>query len=129
VAYVSRYIREKRTSKEARIVNAHLRKHPAKVNEFIEAIPPEEQVNNMQLWSRTAGSIFGILAGAVLVSITGPVGAAVVAAAIRNPATAILTGAISAAAIGGRAAGSAVAYEVEDRAVENLDALAKARRI
>jgi hypothetical protein len=44
VSYVKRYIQEKLTDDEARIVAKYLERYPEKVKELIDAIPPEEKV-------------------------------------------------------------------------------------
>ncbi|CAJ0552353.1 Ff.00g063320.m01.CDS01 [Fusarium sp. VM40] len=120
VGHISRYIRSKLSRREARIINAYLRRHPEEVEEFVDAIPSEGTVNSLHRSAKIVGMIFGLVFGTVL---TG--GAAASAAAVT------VSGAVGGAVSGavGVAVGSAASQTIEDRSVENSRALALARRI
>ncbi|KAH7246655.1 hypothetical protein BKA59DRAFT_439300 [Fusarium tricinctum] len=108
VGHISRYIRSKLSNREARIVNAYLRRHPEEVEEFVDAIPSEGTVNRLH-W-------FGTV-------LTGGAAAPAAAATVSG----VFGGAVSGAA--GVAVGSAAGQAIEDNNVENSRALAMARRI
>ncbi|KAL8387083.1 hypothetical protein RB595_010170 [Gaeumannomyces hyphopodioides] len=71
--YVAKYIRTKLTNDEARIVDGHLARHPEKVQEFVDAIPPEA-VEKAAIMTGTVG---GSMAGAQIGSAFGPLGMAI----------------------------------------------------
>ncbi|KAF4454080.1 hypothetical protein F53441_3365 [Fusarium austroafricanum] len=107
LSYISKYIRSKLTCQEARIVDAHLRRHPHKVREFVDAIPPEAEADMLQRSSQSVGKTVAKAVGGFLL---GPIGSAL----------GELVGNFS-----GRASGSAI----EDFKADNSEALAMARRI
>lgn len=113
VSYISKYIKTKLTTREARIVDAHLKAHPDQLRKFIDAIPPEAEVEKLHLSSRTGGALIGKVIGLAASRII-PFGSVIVEAA----GTAV-----------GSAVGTAVAESVEDSRVETSEALALARRI
>ncbi|KAF5652146.1 hypothetical protein F25303_3620 [Fusarium sp. NRRL 25303] len=113
VSYISKYIKTKLTTREARIVDAHLKVHPDQVRKFIDAIPPEAEVEKLHLSSRTGGALIGKVIG-LAASKFIPFGSVIVDAA----GTAV-----------GSAVGTAVAESVEDSSVETSEALALARSI
>ncbi|KAF5544172.1 hypothetical protein FPHYL_11108 [Fusarium phyllophilum] len=116
VSYISRHIKTKLTSREARIVDAHLKLHPDKVQQFIDSIPPEEEVNRLRSSMRIGGALIGKGLGFAASRII-PGGSLVVGAA-STVGTAV-----------GSAVGSAFGESVEDSEVERSEALALARRI
>lgn len=44
LAHITKYIRTKLTDQEALIVHAHLRRHPERTKDFVDAIPNEEEL-------------------------------------------------------------------------------------
>ncbi|KAG5752155.1 hypothetical protein H9Q70_005209 [Fusarium xylarioides] len=112
VPYISKYIKTKLTCREARIVDAHLELHPDTVQEFIDAIPPEAQVNRLRSSSRIGGA---------------SISAALGVASMLIPGVGLASGAVN--AIGSVASGLAFGEAVEDSGVERSEALALARRI
>ncbi|KAL6158936.1 hypothetical protein ACJQWK_03073 [Exserohilum turcicum] len=52
--HISRYIRTKLMDDEARMVYVHLGLHPEKIQEFVEAIPPLDEVEELQ-WALEKG--------------------------------------------------------------------------
>lgn len=113
VSYISKYIKTKLTTREARIVDAHLKVHPDQVRKFIDAIPSEAEVEELHLSSIAGGALIGKVIG-LAASKYIPFGSVTVEAA----GTAV-----------GSAVGTAVAESVEDSSVETSEALALARRI
>lgn len=105
--HISQYIRTKLSDDEARIVYAHMRRHPERVTEFVNAIPKAGEMRNRRVQGRVGGAIAGAwLAMAAL----GPLG--------------LMSGVLAGAAVAN------VGVEaVEDRAVERSDALKLARGI
>ncbi|KAF5707443.1 hypothetical protein FMUND_11114 [Fusarium mundagurra] len=63
VSYISKYIKTKLTCREARIVDAHLKLHPDRVQEFIDAIPTEAQVSMLHSSTRRGGASIGTVLG------------------------------------------------------------------
>ena len=59
LGYVSKYIREKLTNDEARIVDGYLARYPERVQEFVDAIPPENTATAV----KTGVQIGGLVAG------------------------------------------------------------------
>ncbi|KKP02124.1 hypothetical protein THAR02_05755 [Trichoderma harzianum] len=115
LSHITRYIREKLTDSEARILDAHLQEHPADTQQFVDSIPAEASVQAMHTGSQTAGGLLGAAGGfSIGLSAGGPVIAAIVAA---------VTG------LGGLHFGDGLATDIEDRAVEESEALSLARRI
>ncbi|SCV48304.1 uncharacterized protein FFB14_10308 [Fusarium fujikuroi] len=112
VSYISRHIKTKLSSQEARIVDAHLKLHPDQVQQFIDAIPPEEEVTRLRSSSRQHSAGAGIALGCA-VSMVVP--GAIVAAAAVSLATIM--------------AGEMASNSIEDSRVERSEALAFARRI
>ncbi|KAH7489409.1 hypothetical protein FOMA001_g3692 [Fusarium oxysporum f. sp. matthiolae] len=120
VSHISEYIKTKLTCREARIVDAYLKRHPDQVQQFVDAIPPEAEVAMLRSSSQTVGaSIGGALGFAASVLIPG---GTVVGAIISTFGSAAGTA-------GGAVVGSAVGNSVEDSRVEKSEALALARRI
>ncbi|KAK4236843.1 hypothetical protein C8A03DRAFT_35227 [Achaetomium macrosporum] len=117
VSHITKYIREKLTNDEARIVDAHLERYPERVKEFVDAIPPEQTVEN----AKTASRGFGVITGAA-------VGAAL-AAGVATGGVLLGAASVAASAIGGGAVGNKVADKIEDNAVERSEAMHLARRI
>ena len=76
VAHVTQYIRTRLTEDQARVVHIHLQWHPGKIQEFVDAIPPPENVNRMEEAAQvgTALSTFG---GAIIGAFANPLGMAV----------------------------------------------------
>ncbi|RBR19400.1 hypothetical protein FVER53590_29375 [Fusarium verticillioides] len=112
VSYVSRHIKTKLTSRQARIVDAHLKLHPDQVHRFIDAIPPEEEVNNLRSEGRqqsaSAGAALGYVASMVV-----PGGTFV------GPVVSLAT----------MIAGEVACNSIENSRVERSEALAFAKRI
>ncbi|KAG7285878.1 hypothetical protein NEMBOFW57_008172 [Staphylotrichum longicolle] len=104
--HINKYIRTKLSDDEARIVYAHMRRHPERVTEFVNAIPTAEEMENRRWQGQKGGLLVGASAGSPL----GPFG--------------VLAGAALGAALAN--AGVSVA---EDIGVENSEALKLARRI
>lgn len=104
--HINKYIRTKLSDDEARIVYAHMRRHPERVTEFVNAIPAAEEMRNRR-WQGRGG---GVLAGASVGSALGPLG--------------LLAGAALGAAFAN--AGVNIAEEV---GVQTSEALKLARRI
>ncbi|CVK96005.1 uncharacterized protein FMAN_13925 [Fusarium mangiferae] len=112
VSYISRHIKTKLSSQEARIVDAHLKLHPDQVQQFIDAIPPEEEVAGLRSSSRQYSAVAGGALGCA-VSVIVPGG--IVAAPAIYLATIM--------------AGEMASNSIEDSRVERSEALAFARRI
>jgi len=76
VAHVTQYIRTRLTEDQARVVHIHFQRHPEKIQEFVDAIPPPEDVNRMEEAAQvgTGLSTFG---GAIIGAFAGPLGMAV----------------------------------------------------
>ncbi|KAF5602447.1 uncharacterized protein FSUBG_7754 [Fusarium subglutinans] len=111
VSYISRYIKTKLTSREARIVDAHLKLHPDQVQQFIDDIPPEEEVNRLRESSRQLSAGAGTALGcAVSAIVPGAIVATVVSLATMM-------------------AGEIASNSIEHSRVERSEALALARRI
>ncbi|KAK3185245.1 hypothetical protein K4F52_005945 [Lecanicillium sp. MT-2017a] len=117
VSYVSEYIRRKLSDREARIVNAHLKLHPEKVTEFVNAIPAEIMVHTLRSTAQIVGSSVGNcakLGDSVLSTTLGPAGSALARGLGIND---------------GDATGRRFAEQIEDLGVDSSEALAMARRI
>ncbi|KAF4957101.1 hypothetical protein FGADI_3320 [Fusarium gaditjirri] len=116
VPHISKYIKTKLTCHEARIVDAHLKLHPDQVQRFVDAIPPEADVEMLHSATRTVGALVG--------------GTVALTAAVVTPGG-FLVGAFLAVGGGlaGSEVGSAAGEFVEDSRVESSEALALARRI
>ncbi|KAF4499923.1 hypothetical protein FAGAP_3924 [Fusarium agapanthi] len=112
VSYISKYIKTKLSCREARIVNAHFKLHPDKLQEFIAAIPPEAEVNKLHSSSRAGGALIGKALGFVASTIIP--GGSVVVDAVSPFGTAV---------------GSAFADSVENYSVDSSKALALAKSI
>ncbi|PNP52395.1 hypothetical protein THARTR1_06999 [Trichoderma harzianum] len=118
LSHISKYIRQKLTDSEARILDAHLRENPADVQQFINSIPSEGTLQAMHTRGQAAGGVSVAVFGGLAVSaIAGPVGMAVFAAPLV------------AAAATSYCLGDKAVTKIEDRAVEESDALSLARRI
>ncbi|KAH7336028.1 hypothetical protein BKA65DRAFT_458517 [Rhexocercosporidium sp. MPI-PUGE-AT-0058] len=107
LAHITKYIRTKLSDDQARIVYVHLRLHPDRVAEFVDAIPAEERLQNFRNKSRGAGATIGAVLGTMVL---GPPGA-------------FIGGSI------GSIAGNEGAAYAEDNAVDRSDALQLARCI
>jgi len=70
-SHIAKYIREKLTDDEARIVDAHLDRHPERLGEFVDAIPSEAKVMITKLAATVAGAVVGAVAGAVTDGLVG----------------------------------------------------------
>ena len=108
--HITEYIQTKLTDEEARIVHTHLRRHPERIAEFVNAIPPPERLQTFRNVSKGAGAASGLLVGAAL---SGPF---------------FSVGGIVGGIIGSYTANEGAAI-VEDHAVERSDAMQLARRI
>ncbi|KAL6399368.1 hypothetical protein AUP68_17914 [Ilyonectria robusta] len=108
-SHITKYIQEKLTDDEARIVDAHLERHPKQVEEFLDAIPPEKTVRKARRATQVAGAVVVGVAAAVFTGGVGTVAAL--------------------GAIGGGVVGNEVADVNEENAVEKSEALHLARRI
>ncbi|KAL6819777.1 hypothetical protein V8C40DRAFT_281111 [Trichoderma camerunense] len=114
-SHITRYIREKLTDSEARILDAHLQEHPADTQQFVYSIPPGRTVQTIHIGSQTTGGVLGTAGGIGIGSLLfGPVGT-VIAAFVAGS--------------GGVSFGDRLANGIEDRAVEESEALSLARRI
>lgn len=107
LSYITKYIRQKLTDYEARMVDAHLERHPDKVKTFVEAIPSEEKARGARASMRGIG---GVAAGA--------------AAAVFLPFGLGMGAAWLGTILGGKAADV-----IEENAVERSEALGLARQI
>lgn len=107
LAHVTKYIRTKLSDNEARIVYAYLRRHQERIQEFVNAIPPAEQMYIVRTGSQAGGAIAISTIGFLL---AGPIG--------------VIAGGL----IGAGAAGKGVTM-VEDSKVEQSEALQLARRM
>jgi hypothetical protein len=105
VAHISRYIRSKLSSREARIVDAYLRLHSGMVKEFVDAISSEDTVNSLHSATESAGII------------------------VTSGLFTLLSPGADAATAAGRVAGRAAGQAIENINVENSKALAMTRRI
>jgi hypothetical protein len=112
--HISEYIRTKLTNDQARIVYIHLQRHQDRIAEFVKAIPPPEKIQNLRTGSKVAGVAGGMTIAVLLAPFTG--GASLVAAA-------------GVGAGAGLVAGQATGAAVEDRAVDNSEAMELARCI
>ncbi|CZS83096.1 unnamed protein product [Fusarium graminearum] len=65
LAQISRYIRSKLTSREARIVDAHIRLHPDMVEQFVDAIPQESEINDIRWTTGVVEMLAGMGLGAL----------------------------------------------------------------
>ncbi len=74
VAHISEYILTKLTDDEARLVYAHIRKHPNKVAEFVNMIPSPIIVRGVTPVSSVGGAFMGSWAGPLGVVVGGVVG-------------------------------------------------------
>jgi hypothetical protein len=101
--HITQYIRTKLTDDGARIVNMYLRRHPERLAEFVNAIPPPETLHTLRMGGQIAGRGAMALAGFLV---------------LGNPG-----------ALDGGMAGNAVAAIVEDHAVDNSEAMELAHRI
>lgn len=79
-SHINKYIREKLNNDEARIVDAHLERHPERVKEFIDAIPPEKTIENAKTTSRGSGAVLGIAVGVAVSMFTSGAATPIVAA-------------------------------------------------
>jgi len=59
LAHITKYIQTKLSDDQARIIYVHLRLHPERVAEFVDAIPTEEQLQNLRTESKTIGTVIG----------------------------------------------------------------------
>ncbi|KAF5602531.1 hypothetical protein FPCIR_1872 [Fusarium pseudocircinatum] len=112
LSYISKYIKAKLSCREARIVDAHLKLHPDKLQEFITSIPPEAEVNKLHSSSRAGGAFLGKGLG--------------FAASMVIPGRSAV---VDAASAFGTAVGSAFADSVENSSVDSSEALALAKNI
>ncbi|KAH7009769.1 hypothetical protein EDB80DRAFT_713833 [Ilyonectria destructans] len=82
-AYIDKYIRTKLTEDEAHILAKHLTQNRARVQEFVDDIPTEEENLQARRQGANAGKILGIVGGiaitGMVISPVGPVGALVAA--------------------------------------------------
>ncbi|KAJ0120058.1 Uncharacterized protein J7T55_000911 [Diaporthe amygdali] len=123
---ITRYIRKKLTDDEARILHAHLQRHPERVLEFVHAIPPPEEWESKRNEARTGGKIFGSAASAAIAVVGGPLTLPVLGAA-AGPAG--FLGAVAVGYIVGDKGAAATVDILEDKKVEDSDALRLARSI
>lgn len=114
LSHITRYIREKLTDSEARILDAHLQEHPADTQQFVDSIPPEAAVQAMHIGTQATVGVQGAAMEFGIGSFFCP------AAAIIG---AVVTGS------GGAFIGDRAATGFEDRTVEESEALSLARRI
>lgn len=119
--HIEKYIRTKLTDDEARMVYVHLGLHPEKIQDFVEAIPPEKTVEELQTASKGVGAAMGTLGGLSLGLALAPFtgGASLVAGVVG-----VVGGGVAGIGIG-KVAGE----KIEDNEVENSEALRLARRI
>lgn len=109
LSHITRYVREKLTEEQARIVHAHLRRNPGMIQEFIDAIPSPKKVKaNEGAAAFARGAAF--LSGAMIGSLLGPYG--------------MVVGAFVSGICGNVGVDSA-----QDRAIEDSKAIQLARRI
>ncbi|KAL5045930.1 hypothetical protein BDW71DRAFT_214856 [Aspergillus fruticulosus] len=77
LAHVAQYIRTKLTEHQARLVHAHLQRHPESIKDFVDAIPTSEELQNTRSTIRNvgggSGALIGGIGGAVVL---GPLGCA-----------------------------------------------------
>ncbi|KAL4982144.1 hypothetical protein BDW68DRAFT_192404 [Aspergillus falconensis] len=115
LAHVAQYIRTKLTEHQARLVHAHLQRHPESIKDFVDAIPTSEELQNTRSTIRNvgggSGALIGGLGGAVVL---GPLGCAF----------GVAMGICAGAPVSSYGADIAMDY-----AVEKSDALQLARRI
>ncbi|KAF4480420.1 hypothetical protein CGGC5_v011009 [Colletotrichum fructicola Nara gc5] len=107
VPHVKKYILGKLTENEARVVDAHLERHQDKIEDFVDAIPVEEEIRMAK--EKVKGEV-----------------------AYGGAAAGLACGGLMGAAIGagiGLLAGKLAADKGEDREVENSEALKLARRM
>ena len=113
--HITEYIRTKLTDQEARIVHTHLQRHRSKVDEFVQAIPTAQKLQDVRAGSTWAGSgagvFLGCIAGAVLF---GPIGLIITIAMVAG-----------AGGVGGRI----FANTAIDRAVDDSKGLNLARKM
>ncbi|KAF5243564.1 hypothetical protein FANTH_8143 [Fusarium anthophilum] len=131
VSYISKYIKTKLTCREARIVDAHLKLHPDKLQQFIDAIPPEAEANTLRLSSQIGCSSLGAVLGVASVLVPGvgqAFGAATVVGSVSGSAVTAVLSSVT-AGLAGLRAGSEFAESVEESRVDRSEALALARRI
>ncbi|KAH7240304.1 uncharacterized protein BKA55DRAFT_542890 [Fusarium redolens] len=112
MSHISKYIKTKLTCQEAQIINTHLKLHPDQVQVFVNAIPPEAEVNKLRSLTRTGGASIGTALG--------------FAASKFIPGGTLV---VDAAKSIGSAVGSTVGDSVEDSRVDRSEALALARHI
>jgi hypothetical protein len=106
LAHITKYIQTKLNDDQARIVYIHLRRHPERVGELVNAIPSQEKVKSF----RTVSRLGGVSSGAAVGMAFGPIGGVI--------------GGLVGGLVGNT--GAAIA---EDHAVDNSDGLKLARRI
>lgn len=110
LAHITKYVQEKLADYEARIVYAFLLRHPEQVNDFVDAIPSEEQLEMFRSGTKRTGEAAAAAAGAVVGHIFGPVAGWAVGGAMEALSP----------IVGGKA---------EDLVVDNSAGLTFARRI
>lgn len=106
LSHINKYIREKLTDDEARIVYIYLQRHPQEIDKFVESIPSEKKLRSIRTGTKAGTAI----------------GAAVLVGAFILPLAPV-------AAVAGSYAAEIGADVAEDYAVDNSDALKLAREI
>jgi hypothetical protein len=96
--HITKYIRTKLTDDEARIVYAYLKRHPHRVQEFVDAVPSETRMKQAR---KNAKGLGAVVTGAVCV--------------IAAASTGVTMPFVAAVAAGG---GFAAGYEAADTAVD-----------
>jgi hypothetical protein len=59
LSHITKYIRTKLSDDQARIIYVHLRLHPERVAEFVDAIPTEERLQNLRAESKIISTVIG----------------------------------------------------------------------
>ncbi|KAM5349131.1 hypothetical protein ACJ41O_008954 [Fusarium nematophilum] len=113
LSHITKYIRTKLSNHEALIVHAYLQRHPEHIEEFVNAIPEEEQ---LQFYRITAETGAGLLSGAAYKFLDS-----------LGPLPKIVGYAVG--YMGGTDSASRVVEVVEDHVVDNSEALQIAHRI
>ncbi|KAJ4318661.1 hypothetical protein N0V84_006749 [Fusarium piperis] len=111
---ITKYIREKLTDVDARIVHAYLQRHEELKSDFLDNIPPPEEWERKRKEGQTTARKLGFAGGCAFGFMVGPLGMAL--------------GASIGAALGGPV-GDIVVDKVEDGCVHNSEALRLAHRI
>ncbi|KAH0829407.1 hypothetical protein FOPE_10342 [Fonsecaea pedrosoi] len=110
LSHITEYIEKKLTDDDARIIYTYLLQHPERIEEFIQAIPSAEKMEQSKNNLRNGGKFAGAVSGACVGPWLGPLG--------------VIGGAVA-----GFLVGKGGANYIEDHHVENSDGMQLARQM